>query len=523
MKKILFAVIFLFSASILFIFPKWTVDDAYISYRYAEHWARFGQLTWNVGEAPVEGYTGIALPAVTALAIKLGFSPEVVSHVCGVITYFLALVMLILLCREIGIKTTGQLTAGALFAATPILFTHALSGLETMWFLGLMLLSLYLFAKNINYEKSHFWLESGWLVSLLALSLTRPEGVLISGLSILAYIIILSRSQQGRVISFLVRSVIFYAIPAVGYFAWRYNYYGYLLPNTFYAKSAAFFGLANFMDMSRFLVRYFTVPVMVCLLFLGINFNRFVSKLKGQESTIKKKTGLAVLLVLFFFVFILIIQFAHTHLRMNYAYRFYVPLLPLAWILIACIIDVGWGIVWESKSQYPKRYVFILVLCSVAIVYQTVSYGLKLSEEITFAREEKIMIESTHSNVGKLLKQIIPSNEWLVVYMDAGAIPYFSGLKTVDFGDLNDTLLTHGKLSPTARVDYFFSRNPGAVVITSDEPDRVVSNEEVATIMKDSRFGQYTLYKTYSTPPSIGIKYNEFLFIRKDLLKKIAV
>ncbi len=43
-------------------FPKWTVDDAYITYRYAENLALNGQLTWNPGLDPVEGYTGVALP-----------------------------------------------------------------------------------------------------------------------------------------------------------------------------------------------------------------------------------------------------------------------------------------------------------------------------------------------------------------------------------------------------------------------------------------------------------------------------
>src|SRR3954465_2857630 len=40
-------------------FPRATVDDAFITYRYAENLARHGELTFNVGGNPVEGYTGV--------------------------------------------------------------------------------------------------------------------------------------------------------------------------------------------------------------------------------------------------------------------------------------------------------------------------------------------------------------------------------------------------------------------------------------------------------------------------------
>ena len=38
--------------------PQFHADDAYIVARYADYLVRHGQLVWNVGEAPVEGFTG---------------------------------------------------------------------------------------------------------------------------------------------------------------------------------------------------------------------------------------------------------------------------------------------------------------------------------------------------------------------------------------------------------------------------------------------------------------------------------
>ena len=34
-----------------------TIDDMYISLRYAKHWADGYGLLWNIGEEPVEGYS----------------------------------------------------------------------------------------------------------------------------------------------------------------------------------------------------------------------------------------------------------------------------------------------------------------------------------------------------------------------------------------------------------------------------------------------------------------------------------
>ncbi|MGD1048590.1 MAG: hypothetical protein ABR899_07560, partial [Candidatus Krumholzibacteriaceae bacterium] len=38
--------------------PRWVVDDSFILFRYADNLANHGELNWNLGEKPVEGYTG---------------------------------------------------------------------------------------------------------------------------------------------------------------------------------------------------------------------------------------------------------------------------------------------------------------------------------------------------------------------------------------------------------------------------------------------------------------------------------
>ncbi|MGK3982234.1 hypothetical protein WME99_04315 [Sorangium sp. So ce136] len=59
-----------------------TIDDAYISFRYAENLARGNGLVCNVGER-VEGYTSFLWTVLLAAAVKVGATPTAASKVLG--------------------------------------------------------------------------------------------------------------------------------------------------------------------------------------------------------------------------------------------------------------------------------------------------------------------------------------------------------------------------------------------------------------------------------------------------------
>ena len=58
-------------------------DDAFISFVYAKNLARHGQLVFNLGEHPVEGYTNFLWTLLLAGLLKLGLVPELTSRVLG--------------------------------------------------------------------------------------------------------------------------------------------------------------------------------------------------------------------------------------------------------------------------------------------------------------------------------------------------------------------------------------------------------------------------------------------------------
>jgi hypothetical protein len=162
---VFFALALLIPVVVFVTFPKWNVDDSYISYRYAENLALHNELTWNVGEPKVDGNTGLAWPILLACFIKLGFSPIFVSHVLGVVSFFLGEIMLLLILRSFKLSKISQSTGLLFYSFFPLLFTHALSGMETVLFVGSILAALYLVTRVIA-APNNYPLEAVFVIQL---------------------------------------------------------------------------------------------------------------------------------------------------------------------------------------------------------------------------------------------------------------------------------------------------------------------------------------------------------------------
>jgi hypothetical protein len=177
----------LYALAALAIFPRWTVDDAYITYRYAENLALHGELTWNVGEDPVEGYTGVLLPTLLAGAIRLGGDPNVASKLLGCLSLLASGLLLLYALRRFGAPHAVAAGAAACYLSTPVIYPHAWGGLETCEYTALLLASLASFARaGEGHEGARR--EARFFLLLLATSLARPEGLLFAGCSTLALV-----------------------------------------------------------------------------------------------------------------------------------------------------------------------------------------------------------------------------------------------------------------------------------------------------------------------------------------------
>lgn len=120
---------------------RFTIDDAFISFRYAAHLAEGQGLRFNLGEtAPVAGYSNLLWVLVLAGARRLGFELEPAAQSLGWFSGVLLIAAVWRSCRAGGRWSLAELSLPLVFLATlPMVFFWATGGLETLAFAWVLL------------------------------------------------------------------------------------------------------------------------------------------------------------------------------------------------------------------------------------------------------------------------------------------------------------------------------------------------------------------------------------------------
>ncbi len=192
-----------------------TLDDAYITFRYARHLAEgYGLGAWNHTGEHVEGYSSPLWTVLLGGAAWLGVDVRIASKVFGIAA---ALIVMAVLFRR---RDDRPAMLSGVFLALYLPFTfYAASGMEAVAFCSLVTLALVGPAE---------WQP---IVAPLLVA-TRPEGALVAGIDVLA---LAWRRERWR---WVVATAIAVGLTFVAIEAHRWVAYGALAPNTYYAKVA---------------------------------------------------------------------------------------------------------------------------------------------------------------------------------------------------------------------------------------------------------------------------------------------
>lgn len=204
--------------------PRITVDDAFISYRYARNFVEGHGLVFNVGER-VEGYSNLLWVLLTAAGMKLGFEPLAWTRGMGAICHVGVVITAVFAAHRLTRSAWAAIATGLLLGASTALCSSAMSGLET----GLY--SLLITAAFAAVGGDRLGLAS---LMLGLAAITRPEGagVCVVGLTLLVF----DRNAGHR--RDLIRLAAPCAAVVIALLVFRLSYYGELLPNSVRAKSA---------------------------------------------------------------------------------------------------------------------------------------------------------------------------------------------------------------------------------------------------------------------------------------------
>jgi arabinofuranosyltransferase len=130
-------------------FWPFTVDDAYISARYARNLVRGYGLVYNPGER-VMGYTNLSLTLIEALVEQFGLDGVLAAKIVGVAAGAGVLGLTFLLARKAGGSVGAATLAVAFLAVYPPLAISAVMGIETTLFVLFLLMFLLLFLRFLD-------------------------------------------------------------------------------------------------------------------------------------------------------------------------------------------------------------------------------------------------------------------------------------------------------------------------------------------------------------------------------------
>jgi hypothetical protein len=208
------------------------MEDAYILYHYVENFVAGRGIVFNAGGPHAEGATDFLWFLALSALVRIGFNVAVAACVLNALGAALASFVCVAAVRAAGCRGPWAFVL-ALLGLPVIAIGGALASYFGFSSMAYSALALLLFAMSIAPSaRSIAWIP--W--TSLAVGLFRPDGVLLG----VAYTLIgIHSAKKLGVVRGYGKHALGALIVGALYFAWRYAYFGLLLPLPLYVKENA--------------------------------------------------------------------------------------------------------------------------------------------------------------------------------------------------------------------------------------------------------------------------------------------
>ncbi len=395
-------------------------EDAAMLMRYAQHLADGHGIVWNIGEHPVDGATDFLFMVASAALIKLGLTVAQSVRGLGFASHLFTVLIVYWTNRRINKANIPFSLLSGLYLAigTGLSYVSAYFGTPffalaaaTTWMLGLVL---------INRKDSPLGLSLAFALSGLITGLIRPEGVILASLILLA--IIYMRGYKNSISIIAIFGAVFLSLGGA-YFLWRWNYFGYPLPNPFYKKGDGGLHWDSFNNSMLNTLR-------LCLPMVFA----FILGFRSSETT-KRTIAYLIPIVGFAAAFILISD------EMNFGARFQYALVPIALMAWTPLVgDMNFVSLNQMRGhERSARIVALVALCGSLLFYSQYQNCFLTSYQQTCARPYE---NDGRYDMGKLLAEYREQG-YVIATTEAGLLPYYSGWTAIDMWGLNDQFIAH--------------------------------------------------------------------------------
>ncbi|MGB3977300.1 MAG: hypothetical protein WBM02_08020 [bacterium] len=422
-----------------------TIDDAFISFRYAENLAVGNGLVFNPGER-VEGYTNFLWILLLALVRPL-VEPVLASKILGALCSCLLIIFFARYYRRFHPEIFGFPIL--YLALDPGLITWSVRGLETTMF-TLFIWLAYQTAMTASIKRNDT--SAGLAGSMAAFAvLTRPEGVLTH--LFFPLLVLLQKPREHSIfkrISYFFIGSLTLMLP---YLIWKWCYFGDILPNTFYAKTGG--GFSVFWRGLAYIIQGWQWPEGILLIVI------FISLCRNEKKGLNRHAVLvAAVFLLIFLAYILAV--GGDSLGPD---RFLTPLLPF--MILPAFFALS--ILKILRDQQTHRFL-VGIVAFILIIGNSYPMIANFQHTDVFSHKKELQHHGTH--VGLCLAKNARPNQSIATSI-IGRIPYYSKLYTFDVFGLIDPYIAHQTLEGSARGAagheksdwyYILSRNPDFII-----------------------------------------------------------
>lgn len=425
----------------------WGSDDAYISYRYARNLTAGEGLVFNPGER-VEGFSNLLYVLLLA-PVAAVVPPDRLYAVSAGLNLLFALAALILLHR-FARRRLGPFEAGAvtlLFALCPSLWVMVSSGLETPLVL-LIQVGLWILAER-SVEGTAGTTRTAGTAGLAALSavsvLARADGFISP---LLAAVFLGLRGRWRAAFGVAGATLGTFGVLALA----RLSYYGWPLPNTYYAKVTASLGLRLEHGWLQLLTAVLGTGLLVYLAAFAAAGIRGLRGFSPRRPDPLPGLPFPVVFAAGWLAYYL-------YIGGDVFYdRFLLFLFPMGTFLLFGLVGEMTG---ESRRAWAPG-----VLAGLLAVLQLVALATDPRFSYRVPKYDRWVL------LGRFLRREPPGT--LLAVDAAGKMPFFSGLPAIDMLGLTDAHIGHASVPAggyfhvghaKGDLPYVFSRRPALIAV----------------------------------------------------------
>ena len=427
-------------------YPLAGIDDANIYFVYARNLANGYGFVYNIGGERVEGFTSLLWTIISAFAFKFTTLPEITLLIVNILLISLGIACVMDYLQQTSAAKGNSGKAGLFWSAVflVIIFSspryivwNTISLMENaLWSTLLVLTTLF----DIKDHSSSAAIHAGFLPLGILLLLTRPESFL--WVVVFLGVLFIRFTFTGGIAFALKRlapSIAGILLTAILFTIFRLQYFGYPLPNTYYAKVSPSLAY-NLQEGLLYLVRYFISDPIASISVMAVLLACIYSLLRPAPG--RGEFYLPFLAAIGLLVPVLI---GGDHFG---SFRFYQSVYPITVLcLIYSIRDILPDLVGERiHERFPSR-VRAMIFPGLALL---LFLGFGSSQGKAWSRfppeiqTEFDLVLYERSN-GTFIQDLFSSLPRLpsVGVIAAGGIKYSYGGEIVDLVGLNNTAMAH--------------------------------------------------------------------------------